>query len=315
MIKFKKLFFLGLCLISHGFVSAECPCGPNCSCSADCDDPTACLWENEPCGGSFFVEEPPLFRPFIADPRQITYSVGWRFHDHLFADDEIDVSFGDILALYEWGCVGPWGGRLRIELEGAVWAIFAPLQESSPLINADYYVGVPITYAFDNWSFRLRGYHISSHVGDEYLLDNLPQGFKRLNPSAEYIDFFVSNEITQDIRLYGGIGYMLFQDESFHMGPFYAAAGVEVRPYELAIIDCCCYKMYGVPIFGMHYRFQRDFKHHVDMTYVLGYEWGKLTGQCRRIRLFMEYHDGYSVEGQFSKFPTNYFAIRMSYGY
>ena len=90
---------------------------------------------NEPCcNGIWLPEEPPLFRPFIADPRQVTYSVGWRFNDNAATKNVIDVSFGDTFAIYRWCDVGPWHGELQIDLEGALWAIFDPCYESAPLL-------------------------------------------------------------------------------------------------------------------------------------------------------------------------------------
>lgn len=275
--------------------------------------PLECCYAHE-CGypGIWFPEEPPLFKPFMADPREICYSLGWRIHDPLFGENIVDVSYGDTLAIYEFCNVWPWNGQLRFELEGALWALFAPTQESSPLINADYYVGIPITYAIDRWAFRLRGYHISSHVGDEFLL--LHPEMERFNPSAEYLDFFVSHDFTEDIRLYGGIGWVMAHDPGFCCGPFYAECGLELRLHQLQYVDFCN-KLYGNPIFGMHFRFQRQFKNHIDSTYVLGYEWAKFCGLCRKVRVFLEYHDGYSLEGQFCVFPSNYLALRMTYGF
>lgn len=284
---------------------------------------------NEPCciGGIWLPEDPPLFRPFMADPRQLTYSVGWRFNDNATEKNVIDVSFGDSIALYRWCNVGPWNGDLQIELEGGLWAIFDPCHDSAPLINADYYVGVPITYAIDRWQFRLRGYHISSHVGDEFLLNHIDgyhvstdisggghRNFRRTNPSAEYLDFFISHDLTDEIRLYGGLGWVVQQDPSFKFAKFYSALGAELRLLRWGFLDCKDV-LYGCPIFGMHFRGSNDFKNHVDATYVLGYEIGKLTGLFRRFRVFMEYHDGYSLEGQFCHTATNYFSIRMSYGF
>lgn len=270
--------------------------------------------ENYGISGIWFPEEPPLFRPFIADPRQVCYSVGWRFDDQVLAKNIGDVSFGDSLPIYQWFHVGPYCGNLRIELEGCVWAVFAQCQQSAPLINADYYVAIPVTYAFDEWAFRLRLYHISCHIGDEFLLNHLPRGFKRFNPSAEYLDFFVSNQLTEDIRVYGGVGWVIAQDDSFKIGRVYAECGLELRPQALRYVDYCN-RLYGVPFYGMHFRFRRDFKKHLDATYVLGYEWGKFTGLERRLRLYVEYHDGYSAEGQFCRFATNYFSVRASYGF
>lgn len=275
-------------------------------------DPGLNVLETNLEGGIWLPEDPVLFRPFMADPREICYSGGWRFNDNALYQNIIDISFGDSVALYRWCNVWPWGGELQIELEGALWAVFEPLEESSPLVNADYYGGIPITYAIDNWQFRLRFFHISSHLGDEYLLNH--PGCDRRNASSEYIDFFVSHDLTDEIRLYGGLGYIVGEDEEFHMSRFYSAAGAELRLMNLGFIDKSD-RLYGCPIFAMHFRQNGDFKHHVDATYIAGYEFGKLVGLCRKLRFFVEYHDGYSLEGQFCKIPTNYFSIRMSYGF
>lgn len=287
---------------------------PQCDGCCDLQYQDPALQITEPCcsSGIWLPEDPVLFRPFMADPREICYSVGWRFNDDIFNKNVIDVSFGDTLAIYRWCNVWPWNGQLQIELEGALWAIFEPLLDSSPLVNADYYVGVPITYAIDCWQFRLRGYHISSHIGDEFLLTH--NGFDRRNASAEYLDFFISHDLTEEIRLYAGLGYMVAQDEEFKCKPFYSAFGAELRLLRLGFMDEKDV-LYGCPIFGMHFRQNGEFKKHIDATYVLGYEIGKLCGLQRRLRAFIEYHDGYSVEGQFCKRPTNYFSVRMSYGF
>jgi len=275
-------------------------------------DPGLETVENASEGIIWLPEDPVLFRPFMADPRQICYSGGWRFNDTVLYRNVIDVSFGDTLPICRWVDVWPWGGDLQIELEGALWAVFDPLEYSSPLVNADYYGGVPITYAIDTWEFRLRLFHISSHLGDEFLLNH--PGYDRRNASAEYIDFFVSHDFTQEIRVYAGLGYMVGQDDEFIMEPFYSAIGAELRLLRLGFIDRCD-RLYGCPIYGMHFRQNGSFKHHIDATYILGYEFGKMVGLCRKLRFFMEYHDGYSLEGQFSKCPTHYFSVRVSYGY
>jgi Protein of unknown function (DUF1207) len=263
-------------------------------------------------GGFWLPEDPVLFRPFMADPREIDYSVGWRFNDNALTKNIIGVSFGDSFALYRWCDIGPWHGELQIELEGGVWAVFDPVSHSSPLINADYYVGFPLTYAFPKWQFRLRGFHISSHIGDEFLIDH--PGFDRRNASAEYLDFFVSHDLTKEIRLYGGIGYVVLQDKEFKTKRLYGAAGAELRLLRLGFYDEKDV-LYGCPIYGMHFRGSGDFRNHIDSTFILGYEFGKMCGLYRKVRFFFEYHDGYSVEGQFGKIPTNYLSFRMSYGY
>ncbi len=262
------------------------------------------------CGGIWFPEDPVLFRPFVADPHAINFSGGWRLNDQAFVKNVIDVSLGNTMGIYRW--LDVWGGQLQIEVEGAVWVCFDPLHNSSPLLNADYYGGIPITYSVGPWAFRLRGYHISSHIGDEFLL-NHPE-FDRRNPSAEYLDFYASYYPTDDIRLYGGIGAVVSQDKSYPFGRFYAETGLELHLSQLGFINDR-QQLFGRPFFSMHFKFQTKQEKHINQTYVLGYEWGKLCGLQRVFRLFLEYHDGYSYEGQFSRSPTNYLSLRASYGF
>lgn len=261
--------------------------------------------------GIWFPECPPAFRPFIADPRQLTYSVGWRFDDRVIAQNVIDFSFGDIFPVYRWINIWPFGGDFQFDLEGGVWDVFAPFDQDSPMVNADYYVGFPVTYIYGDWAVRLRGYHISCHLGDEFLV-NHPH-FKRRNPSNEYLDLFVSYQMSDQMRLYGGIGWICLQDRSFKVSPWYAEGGVEIRFTNWGYKDYLN-RMYGEPFYGMHLRYRPDFKY-LDSTFVLGYEFGKISGLRHKVRFFAEYHDGNSLEGQFGKLTTRYFSLRASYGY
>lgn len=285
------------------------------------DHPCAFYWdENEgyvpysTCStcGVLMPECPVLFKPLLADPRQVWFSVGWRFNDQIFVRNVIDVSYADLFPIYRWWNLFFCGDALEIDLEGALWAIFDPLHDSSPLINADYYGGMPITYAYGPLSFRLRLYHISSHLGDEFLLNN--PNFNRMNPSAEYIDLFASYQFTPELRIYAGYGYIMQRDISFPFKRNYIEWGAEAyfrRGQFFLAHDC----LSGVPYFALHFRARQDNDWHEDGTYVLGYEFRKHSGLCRKLRVFMQYHQGFSCEGQFARQRTDYFSLRASYWY
>lgn len=342
-----KFFLLFLLLVSSVYGKCDCGCCPDggecfcaqCECKPDLYDKNNPYLDptNDPEGynyvspmpvplrdedvrialsqgydGVWLPEDPILFKPLIADPRCIQYSAGWRFDDQVLDKNVIDVSYGDTLGIYRWMDMWPWGGDLQLNIEGALWAVFEPLRESAPLVNADYYVGFPLEYAIDRWQFRLRGFHISSHIGDEFLLDH--RHFHRKNPSAEYLDFFISHDLTNEIRIYGGLGYILSDDESFPEKRFYQALGSEVHAHSLGF-NWYAQQLYGQPFMGIHLRGNGRFKHHVDLTYVAGYEFGKTSGMQRMVRFYAEYHDGYSVEGQFSRYATSYFALRGAYSW
>lgn len=297
----------------------SCYCHDPCCCQSiychPCDPVRDCEYALK-CGlrGIWVPQDRVLFMPLIADPREVYYSVGLRWNDRVIAKNVIDISYGDTFPIYRFYCL-PWKipGQLQAELEGALWGVFDPFCESSALVNTDYYVGLVVTWGcWRGWSTRTRFYHISSHLGDEFLLDH--PGYDRRNPSAEYLDFFVSKQVTDDIRIYAGLGGIVHQDSTFKCKPFYAEGGMELRFYELGYVDLCN-RLLGKPFFAFHIRYSGDFKNHVDATYVLGYEWEKLSGLYHKIRAYFEYHDGYSLEGQFCRKPTNYLSFRLAYGY
>lgn len=271
----------------------------------------------DPCGccrryGIWMPECPVLFKPFMADPRQLVYSAGWRFDDWVFVKNVIDVSFFDSFPIYRLCNVFFCGDAIQADFEGCLWAIFDPLHDSSPLINADYYGGGNISYRCGPFSARLRVFHISSHIGDEFLLNH--PFFCRLNPSAEYLDLCLSYQITPQLRIYAGLGAILQRDISFPFKRFYMEWGTEAYfPFWqfYSISD----SLSGAPFFAMHFRSREDNNFHHDATYVLGYEFAKHSGLCRKLRFFVEYHQGYSVEGQFSRYKTNYLALRATYGF
>src|SRR5579872_7215954 len=181
--------------------------------------------------GIWFPQMTELFLPLIADPRQATYSVGWRAGDHVIGVQTVGVSLGDDFAIYRWLDLF-WGGDLQIGIEAGIWSVFnmnphPDIAGGTELLNTDFYVGVPITYAAGKWSFRLRGYHISGHLGDEYMVNH--PGVKRLNPSIEAIDFFSSYQLNDAIRLYVGPGVYVHSDPSFKWEPMYIEYGTEAR--------------------------------------------------------------------------------------
>lgn len=264
-------------------------------------------------GGEWLPEEK-NFKPFLADPRQLTYSLAYRFYDDVIGRHSIGVSLGEELFLYRWDRfpILKTSGSLQLAIIAGAWAVFNfdSNDDFAEIVNADYFIGFQSSYAYDKSSYRLRMYHMSSHLGDEFLLAH-PQ-VERLNPSFEAIDFFASYQLTEAIRGYGGVGYIFRSDRTFSLHPLYAELGVELRL--LGKVD----ERKGLfmqPFFGMHFRHWEDRGWESDSTYVLGCEWGKLKGGIRQTRLYMEYHDGFSLEGQFSKDPTTYLSLNFGIGY
>ncbi len=265
-------------------------------------------------GGVWFPESTVLFQPLIANPREPIYSVAYRWND-ILAKSQIAISLGDFFPIFRWFDVLPWKGDLQIDIAACVWGNFDmnpkvhPNNEWAELITTDYILMIPISYAINKWSYRLRGYHISSHLGDEYMVNH--GNVLRVNPSFEAIDFFISYQATNGLRVYGGPGFVVHSDTSYPMKTFYFEYGLEWRFMGLRYHY---HRLYGAPFFAADFQNWQANNFKLSTTLQLGYEWSKLQGAGRKVRLFAEYHNGYS-EGQFFYKHTDYIAIRIAWGF
>jgi Protein of unknown function (DUF1207) len=270
--------------------------------------------------GVWFPQTYVLFQPLVADPRDPSINiVAYRFGDRVIGRTCAAVTVAEDFPIYRWKDVFKWSGDLQIDIQGAVFAVFnycnLPKTKSgdfSELVNADYMFCIPITYAFDKWSFRTRIYHISSHLGDEFICNNPEYVYLRVNPSYEAIDSFFSYQFSQSLRFYGGPGVIVHSDKTFKMKPLYVQYGVEVRLLGQKMLN---QGLYGTPYLACHVDNYQQHHWNMDLTICMGYEFSKLQGVGRRARVFLEYHQGYSWEGQFFNERTRYGEIGFSWGF
>jgi hypothetical protein len=264
--------------------------------------------------GIWFPQSTVLYQPMIADPREPLYSATFRLGDRIMGKYVIAVSFGDTFPIFRWRNVFG-GGDLEIDIQAGVWSDFKmgaynnPNHEISELVTTDYLVGIPLSYAIDRWSFRLRIYHISSHLGDEFLVNH--PGYDRKNPSMEAIDFFSSYQITDGIRIYFGPGWVFHSDDTYHLAPFYFEWGGEFRMFGHSDYY---HRIYGTPFLAIFMRNWQACHFQFDGNALLGYEWSKLQGVGRKVRVYIQAFKGYS-EGQFFKERTAYMGVGFSYGF
>lgn len=173
-----------------------------------------------------------LFCPLAADPKSehsyLSYLTG-DFASIGEPDDETNigsVGIGDSFPLFRLTTAGPANG-VQLDLSGGVFAQFNLDRPSFDLINADYLVGLPLTFRRGGFTSRLRVYHQSSHLGDEFLLARQPE---RLNVSFESLELLLSQEVGP-LRVYGG-GENFFRRRPTSGASRLAHMGAEVRPAE-----------------------------------------------------------------------------------
>jgi hypothetical protein len=248
----------------------------------------------------------PFFPTMLANPRIIAYSAGYRTYDRVFKTSLLPVSMGDRFSLYQFKSVSH--GRLYVGIEACVWPIFEAKAKSLALINADYYVGIPLTYLHNEFAARLRIFHQSSHLGDELLEQK--KDIRRVNPSMEVVDLSLAYDFTDNFTLFGGAGSVIRRDSSYKIKPGYCFYGFN---YEWNKLRKRISNLEAAPYIGVYFSQWQEANWKVNSSVALGYQWQKLYG--RKMRLYLEGYKGTSSEGQFSKQQTRYLALKLSYGY
>lgn len=260
--------------------------------------------------GIWFPQTTVLFQPLIADPREPYNYAAYRYGDKVIGKQVASVGIGDDFPLFRWRDVFRWRGDLQIGIQGGVWAVFnyshipnKKKHESCELVNTDYFLGIPLTYAYDRWSFRARLYHISSHLGDEFIVNHPSYLHRRKNPSYEALEFMSSYQLSGHLRTYFGPGIIFHSDPTFPMKTFFAKYGTELRILGQKLYY---HQLYGTPFLAIHLENWQVRHWNLDLFVKLGYEFSKLQGVGRKLRLYIDYHHGYSYEGQFFLDRTQY---------
>ena len=167
-----------------------------------------------------------LFAPLTADLRWPKFTLAYNYH---FGDSDLthagSAEAGASIAIVQKKNTrrpGAW----EIGFQGGIFAVFDLASTSSDLINADYLGGITFTYAFDSLALIARFMHQSSHLGDEYLLNN---DTERINLSFEEISALASYVPRDWARVYGGAGVIVRSDPS-GLGRWSVQLGAEFRP-------------------------------------------------------------------------------------
>jgi uncharacterized protein DUF1207 len=227
-----------------------------------------------------------IYRSYLAGAKEPRFCGYWSEDDKLGA--LWDTALGGRLGLLRYGtldAIRPEG--VQIDIEGGVHTRLQPDVASTPLIAADFRIGFAGTWATPQWQFKTGYYHISSHLGDEYLLMN--PGADRINYTRDSIVMGAGYFWTESLRLYGESAYAVgavggAQPWEFQFGSDWApASNTGLRGAPFAAINA-------------HVREELDFSGNFVLQ--AGWSWrGYARGSMMRIGL--EYFNGYSDKYEF----------------
>ncbi|WP_447979984.1 DUF1207 domain-containing protein [Candidatus Nitrospira bockiana] len=239
-----------------------------------------------------------VFRPLWADPKQPQFFASWqatRVRSNNTYVNLASVGLGETFGLLgrRNGCNG-W----QVGILGGVFAQFDLDSPSTDLINADYVVGIPVSWRYRLFSTRIRVYHQSSHLGDEFLLGR--PGFRRVNLSFEAFEAILSLDAPGGWgRVYAG-GSTLIHREPATLDRNGVHWGLELRGPTTTppILARQLPRLRITPVFGADFQSYEELRWIINANVVGGLEWSK-AGADRRFRLLVNYYRGFVPYGQF----------------
>ncbi|WP_455244056.1 DUF1207 domain-containing protein [Petrachloros mirabilis] len=253
-----------------------------------------------------------VFRPLMADPKQPQFFASWQATRARTAGTYANigsVGFGENFGLYtnREGCNG-W----QVGILAGVFSQFNLDEPSSDLINTDFVVGVPLSWRAGNWSTRVRLYHQSSHLGDEFLLGQ--PGFDRVNLSFEEAEAIVSYDYRW-ARVYAGGGYLIHR-EPVSLDRNRVQWGLELRgsAWPSPVLAKELSGLVITPVLGADFKAFEELKWIINANVVGGIEWSR-QGSTRRFRFLLNYYHGFVPYGQFfaQKIETVGFGLYLAF--
>lgn len=247
-----------------------------------------------------------VFSPLLADPKEPRFFLSINNYDNEFRSDftGASVGFGENFGLIRknLGDQHAW----QLSLKGGLFSQFDLNSDSDDLLNSDYNIGVTWNYRIDALSTRLRVYHQSSHLGDEYLIKHPRLAETRTNYDYEAIDFLAAFT-RQQIRSYAGLHFLIERDPGdfdrwgYQSGIEYQGAG-GILPW-------------GVLVAGLDIKGFQELHWTPGYSLKTGIAFKELDQQSRYIQVMLEYYHGFIPYGQFYDYDMESFGAGIYFGF
>lgn len=245
-----------------------------------------------------------LFNPLHADLRWPRFSAAYRsFSTGLNVSEGFAGNFGETFAIYRNKAL--FGGEWELGVQAGVFSLLDFGQQSIDLVNADYRVGVVSSYRANAWSGFVRLLHQSSHLGDEFILNN-PQ-VTRINLSFEELDMKIAYDAASWLRVYGGGGVVLRRDPTIGRGT--TQWGVELTsPFTLL-------EGRVRPVAYGDFQANERANWSVSRSLMAGLQLENARIGDRRLQLLFEYYFGPSPDGQFYTRMVEWYGVGLHFFY
>lgn len=168
----------------------------------------------------FFTDPKELFPPLMADPREV--QLGFRLLTPVGGQNFGEIAAGDYVGLYRWAL--PWqDAYIQWSIAGGMFSRFELVTTQKGNEVLDYTANMPVDMRVGRWVLRMLPYHMSSHLGDDYI--------KRTGITTDKFSFdsyktLVAFNPNDFVRLYAGYNFIMRNREE-RRGRHAVQAGAE----------------------------------------------------------------------------------------
>lgn len=227
-----------------------------------------------------------MYRSYLAGEKEPRIANVWN--KDAAGRDVMESTLGARVGLLRYGTVGAYRPQgWQFDLEGAALTRVLPGTDSTELEAVDYRVGLLSTWSEGPWHVKAGYYHLSSHLGDEFVLaDPL---YPRLNYVRDSLITGVTYELTDDWQTYGEIAYALGKEDGAE--PIELQYGIQYSPM--------AFGFRGAPFAALNGHTRQDFGYITSITFQAGWQWRGSESQ-RLFRVGMQYYDGPALQWSFA---------------
>jgi hypothetical protein len=241
-----------------------------------------------------------LYRAYLAGVKESRLRSVWN-HDK--SDGWFwDITLGGRVPLLRYGTeAGQRPEGFQVDMEGAGIPRLS-MSEDAELESADFRFGIPVTWGTARHQVKLAFYHLSSHLGDEFMLKN--PTVERLNYSRDALVYGHSFYPTPWTRLYAEVGYAFGADEG---RPLEAQFGWEYSPPG----DTGCR---GAPFAAAAAHLREEAHFGGNVVGQIGWAW-RSRADSGLFRIGMQYYNGKSDQYAFYYTSENKLGLGLWYDY
>jgi len=226
-----------------------------------------------------------MYKSYLAGEKEPRIQSVWLTDQH--GDLVWETALGGRFSFLRYGTsdpVRPEGWEMAFE--GAALPRVDPDADSSPLIAVDYRIGLLSTWRFGPNAFKAGYYHLSSHLGDEFLINN--PGFVRLNYVRDSAIVGWTRDLTRETQVYGEVAYA-FNHEDGAL-PWEFQYGIQYSPRVPGLL--------GAPFGGVNGHTRQDFHYETSINVVAGWQWWSEQSN-HTFRVGIQYYDGPALQYSF----------------